>query len=53
MMMATPRRQMTEPARSYLEGRDTRADPDQAAVFPDALPHEPGAADLSERGDDE
>src|SRR5205085_7468270 len=30
------------------EGDDSRADPDPAAVFPYALPDEPGAADLEE-----
>jgi hypothetical protein len=35
------------------EGEDPGADEDQAAVFADALPDQPGAADLGQRGQDE
>jgi hypothetical protein len=35
------------------ERENAGADPEQAAVFPNALPDQPGAADLRQRGEDE
>jgi hypothetical protein len=35
------------------EREDSRADPEEPAMFPHALPDQPGAADLGECGEDE
>jgi hypothetical protein len=35
------------------EGGDAGADPQQTLVLADALPDQPGAADLGDRGEDE
>lgn len=43
----TPRREIGHDGEAVeAERDDTGADPEQAAVLPDALPHQPGAADL-------
>jgi hypothetical protein len=57
MMTATPARQMAAPMMQAgdeaidAQRDDARADPGDALVFTDALPDEPGPADLEKGGD--